>query len=80
MSPKKKAKSSQPITKDMNLAEVIFKWPATAEVFIAHGLHCVGCAAAGFDTIERGAKVHGLSDEEIAEMVARASEVVLHDE
>ncbi len=64
----------------MNLADVIFKWPETAEVFMDYGLHCVGCIAAGFDTIEMGAKAHALPDEEIDEMVARANEVALYSE
>lgn len=64
----------------MNLADVIFKWPDTAEVFTDYGLHCVGCIAAGFDTIEMGAQVHQLTDEEIEEMVSRVNEVALHSE
>jgi len=78
MKQKKKPKIECLITKDMNLGDVIFKWPNTAEVFMDYGLHCVGCIASGFDTIEMGAKVHALSDEEIDEMVARANEVALH--
>ena len=68
------------IDKEMNLAEVIYKYPDVAEVFTDYGLHCVGCFAAGFDTIEMGAKIHQLSDEEVEEMVSRANEVALHQE
>lgn len=64
----------------MNLAEVLFKYPQTAEIFMDYGLHCVGCALAGFDTIENGSKIHGLSDDEIEEMVARVNEVIEHGE
>jgi len=64
----------------MNLAEVVFKYPAVAEVLLDHGLHCVGCMANSFDTIEMGAKVHGMSDEEIAELVERLNEVVEYKE
>jgi len=34
-----------------------------------YGLHCVGCFAAGFDTLEAGAKIHGYDDDDIKEMV-----------
>jgi len=68
------------ITKDMNLADVVFKFPQAAEVLLDYGLHCIGCAANSFDTIEMGAKVHGMSDSEIAEMVARLNEVIIHKE
>jgi len=80
MSQKKQPENKKVITKDMNLADVIFKWPETAEIFLDYGLHCVGCVAAGFDTIEVGAKVHNLSEEEIEEMVTRVNEVASHSE
>lgn len=76
----KENKTEQLITKDMNMADVIFKYPETAEVFTDYGLHCVGCFASSFDTLEMGAQVHQLSDEEIEEMVERANEVAMHSE
>ena len=48
------------ITKDSNLGEIIGKYPGTIEVFMKHGLHCVGCAAAHYETIELGANAHGI--------------------
>ena len=68
------------ITKDMNLADVLFKYPETAEVFTDYGLHCVGCFAASFDTIEMGAKIHQLTDDEIKEMIERVNEVAQEGE
>jgi hybrid cluster-associated redox disulfide protein len=64
------------ITKDMNLGDVVFKYPEAAEVLTDYGLHCVGCYLNAFDTIETGAKIHEMSDEEINEMVDRVNEVV----
>jgi hybrid cluster-associated redox disulfide protein len=80
---KKALQASQPhvkIKKEMNLAEVIFKYPQLAEVLLDFGLHCVGCMANSFDTIEMGAKVHGMSDQEVDEMVDRLNEVIEHGE
>lgn len=68
------------ITKDMNLADIVFKYPVAAEVLLDYGLHCVGCIAAGFDTIAMGAEVHGMSDDEIQEMIDRINEAVKHEE
>jgi len=68
------------ITKDMNLGEVVFKYPEAAEVLTDYGLSCVGCFASSFDSIEQGAKVHQLSDEELDEMLARINEVVNYGE
>lgn len=70
------AQKTEKITKDMNLGEVVFNYPALAEVLLDYGLHCVGCFASSFDTIEMGAKVHGMTNEEIDEMVTRLNEVL----
>lgn len=64
------------IEKDMNLGDLVIQYPIAAEVLLDYGLHCVGCFANAFDTIEMGARVHGMSDEEIAEMLERVNEVI----
>jgi len=48
------------ITKDMAIGEVVQKYPGTIEVFLRHGLFCLGCAAAQFEDIEQGATAHGI--------------------
>lgn len=60
----------------MNLGEVVFRFPQTADVIMGYGLHCVGCFANSFDTIEAGAKIHGMSDEEIDAMLADINKAV----
>ena len=73
---KKTTKKEVLVTKDMNLAEVVQKYPDTAEVLLDYGLHCVGCHFNTLDSIEAGSKLHGLSDEEIDEMITRINEVI----
>lgn len=68
------------ITRDMNLAKVLDLYPDTAEILLDYGLHCVGCFANTFDTIEMGAKVHGMSDAEVDEMVERLNEFITYGE
>lgn len=51
------------ITKDMGIMEVVAKWPETADVFMKHGMGCLGCAAARFESIEQGAMAHGMDIE-----------------
>jgi len=48
------------INKEMSIMEVVSKWPETAEVFMKHGMGCLGCAAARFENIEQGATAHGM--------------------
>lgn len=76
----KKEVSKTLVTKDTNLGELVLKHPEAAEVLLDYGLHCVGCIASSFDTVEMGAKVHGMSDAEITGMVERINEVVKHNE
>lgn len=51
----------------MKIDEVLKKHPETADVFIKNGFHCVGCAAASFESIEQGAMAHGVDMEELIE-------------
>jgi hybrid cluster-associated redox disulfide protein len=70
----KKARSEHklPITKETNLGELAMEYPQLAQVLTEdYGLHCVGCFASSFDTIETGAQVHGMTEPEIDEMIAR---------
>ena len=48
------------ITKNMGIMETIQKYPDVVGVFVAHGLGCIGCAMANFETIEQGAAAHGM--------------------
>lgn len=48
------------ITKDMGIMEIIQENPHAIEIFQKYGLGCIGCAAARFENLEAGAKVHGI--------------------
>ena len=60
-----KSKQKVIITKSMMLEDVVRKHPETVGIFLGHGLHCVGCHAAGFETIEQGAIAHGMKKKEL---------------
>lgn len=55
------------ITKDMGLLEIVQNYPETLEVFQKYGLGCIGCAAARFENLEAGAKVHGIDPDKMVE-------------
>jgi hybrid cluster-associated redox disulfide protein len=57
------------IKKENVIGEVIEKHPDLAPVFFKHGLHCVGCPAARGESIEAGAKAHGLDEEKITALI-----------
>jgi hybrid cluster-associated redox disulfide protein len=48
------------ITKDMTIQSVVESNPETIQVFLEHGLHCIGCSVARFENIEQGAMAHGI--------------------
>lgn len=55
------------ITKQMGIQEIVDKYPQTVAVFFKHGLGCLGCAAAHFESIEQGATAHGLNVDALIE-------------
>lgn len=57
------------IEKSMTFEEILEKNEKAGEILSNHGLHCIGCMIASSETLEQGAKVHGLSDEETDKLV-----------
>jgi len=49
------------ITADMKIGDVVNRHPETIQVFLRHGLACVGCAVAQFENIRQGATAHGIN-------------------
>lgn len=64
--------SEQKITKDMSILEIVQNFPETLSVFQQYGLGCIGCAAARFENLEAGAKVHGIDADELVNDLNKA--------
>jgi hybrid cluster-associated redox disulfide protein len=47
-------------TKDMSILEALQADPRARDVFTAHGLACIGCMGAMMESIEDGARMHGI--------------------
>ena len=56
---------AEKVTKYMNILEIAQKHPESIEVFHRYGLGCLGCAAARYENLEAGAKVHGYDPDEM---------------
>ena len=69
----RKGKKMTKITKDMGIMDIVTQHPETLEVFAKYGMGCIGCAAARFENLEAGAKVHGIDADE---MVAAMNEIL----
>lgn len=48
------------ITKDMGIIDIVNECPESLQIFQKYGMGCIGCAAARFENLEAGAKVHGI--------------------
>jgi hybrid cluster-associated redox disulfide protein len=58
-------KTKKKITKDMTFAELIESDPKAAMKLAEQGLFCGGCPMAQFETIEDGARAHGVNVEKL---------------
>jgi len=67
--PTKQKNSNEGITKEMNFAEVLEKYPQTAAIMMNHGLHCIGCHIAAYESIEQGCMAHGMSEQDLKKMI-----------
>lgn len=67
--------SDELIKRDMTIGDVTETYPQCAEVFMEYGLHCVGCHVAFWETIEEGARGHGMDEETIDCMIRDANTI-----
>ena len=73
---KKSKTEKQKITKEMGVSDVIEYYPDLVPLLMGYGLHCVGCSYSGLDTLEAGAKLHGMSDEDVNMMVKDCNDLL----
>jgi len=64
---------SDTITRDMPIGTVVKEHPETVPVFLKHGLHCIGCHVAAFESVAEGAQAHGI---EVDALMTDLNEVV----
>lgn len=57
------------VTKEMGIIEIVQNYPQSLEVFAKYGLGCIGCAAARFENLEAGAKVHGVDPDQMVDEI-----------
>ncbi len=53
------------ITKNMTIQKALTINPASAEILMSAGMHCLGCAMARGETVEQAAGVHGVDADEL---------------
>ena len=61
------------ITKDSIIGDVLDQFPQTAPLFLAMGMHCLGCPASRGETVEQACMVHGADAEELVKALNEAT-------
>ncbi len=64
------------ISKDMTLGDIVAKFPEAVPIMLKFDLHCVGCHVAAFETLEQGAKGHGMDKETLEKMLAEMNKAI----
>lgn len=64
------------VKKDMIIGDVLRDYPDVAVIMLENGLHCVGCHANVFDTIEAGSLGHGMTEEQVDKMVEEMNKFI----
>ena len=54
------SKKKELITKDMVIGEILDKHPKSARILLKHGMPCLGCHVATWETLEQAAASHGI--------------------
>ncbi len=74
----------QKVCRTMTIEEVLSLFPTKAQKLAQEltnsGLHCTSCSAATWETLEGGAKGHGMSDEAIDQLVERLNNLLQEPE
>ena len=74
----------QVISRDMTIEEIFKRFPSKsqklAQEMTNSGLHCVGCSASTWETVEAGMYGHGFSDEEIDHLLGRLNSILSEKE
>ncbi len=65
----------QLITGKETIGDVAVEYPEIVNVLLKYGLHCIGCHVSYFETLEDGARGHGMDDETLKSMLEEANKV-----
>ncbi|HPL16544.1 MAG TPA: DUF1858 domain-containing protein [Spirochaetota bacterium] len=61
--------AQEKINKDMTFGDLLCQFPKAGPILMGYGMHCIGCHIAVTETIEQGARAHGMDDAMIQKMM-----------
>jgi iron-sulfur cluster assembly protein len=72
-----------PITREMTIDEIFTSFPQKgqrlAQEMTNAGLHCAGCQAATWETLEGGMLGHGFEEKDIEALICRLNEIIAEE-
>ncbi len=60
----------------MPVSDIVTFCPEAQGVLAEYGLHCFGCEGSAYETLEVGARTHGMQDDEIDALVIDLNEIL----
>ena len=57
------------ITKDTVIGDILDIAPQTVPIFLAIGMHCLGCPSSRGETVEQACMVHGVDADKLLALV-----------
>ncbi len=70
-------KTEQKISREMAIGEIVRLHPECIEIMLKYGLHCVGCHANAYETLEQGTMGHGMPEEVFQKMLKEINEAIV---
>ena len=70
----KKDDKNKKIEKNMLIGDLIKKYPESISTMLEHGIHCIGCHVATWETIEQGASSHGINVDKLVDDLNKKTE------
>ncbi|MEK6862175.1 MAG: iron-sulfur cluster assembly accessory protein [Nanoarchaeota archaeon] len=64
------------VTRDMRIGDIVNKYPEAISTLMENGIHCVGCGASGFETLEQGVLGHGYSEKQLNKLLKDVNIVI----
>ncbi|HBE03909.1 MAG: disulfide oxidoreductase [Spirochaetes bacterium GWF1_41_5] len=63
------------ISREMTFQQVMERKPEAAEIMMKYGLHCIGCHISAYETVEEGARAHGISEDNIDNLLSELNKI-----
>lgn len=64
------------MNKKMSIGEILEICPEAGEIMAKYGMGCIGCSMAQMESLEEGARGHGISNGILTEMVKKINKKI----